>query len=129
MTDELQQIQDFLDEPLSDDPYMTEQRGSMLCVYLSRSGKIFADAQAAYKMALKDEIIDKVLPEMAKANGASFTVQNLLAKSACYDLEHTMTWAERIHKTCVRQLDWSRSVLSKAKEEMRMNQYGGGGNG
>jgi hypothetical protein len=124
---QLQEMQDYLDEPLTDDPYLVEQRGSILCVHLSRSGKIFADLQAEYKKALNEELIKVILPRMAKEAGASFTVQNLLAKSACYEMERLVTWSERIHKTTTRQLDWCRSVMSKNKEEMRMNQYGGGG--
>ena len=120
---ELEQIQLFLEEQLTDDPYMVEQRGASLSVYLARTGKIYADAKADYQRALKSEIIDKILPEMAKAAGASFTVQNLLAKSACYELEHVVNLAERSHKTCVRQLDWCRSVLSKHKEELRQSQH------
>lgn len=123
MLQELQTIQDFLEEPLSDDPYIVEQRGSELSVYMARSGKIFADATAEYKKALNSEIVDVILPQMAKAAGASYTVQNMLAKSACHEKEQVALWAERIHKTCVRQLDWCRSVLSKAKEQMRIDSY------
>ncbi len=110
-------MQGFLEVPLSDDPDMVQQRGAELSVYMARSGKMWADAKAEYHKALRSEIVEKILPEMAKEAGASFSVQNMLAKSACSELEQLSNWAERIHKTCVRQLDWCRSVISRSKRE------------
>ncbi len=122
---ELHDIQAFLEEPLTDDSQMIEARGAELGVLLARTGKMYADAKAEYNKALRSEIM-AILRDTAKQTGASHTAINQLVKAAAHDHQRVVDWTERLHKTCVRQLDWCRSVLSKHKEEMRMNQYGGG---
>lgn len=125
-TEELNEIQAFLEEPLSEDSNMIEARGAQLNIYLARSGKMYADAKAEYNKALQAEIMG-IIREVAQQAGASHTAINQLVKAAAYKEQQLVDYSERIHKTCVRQLDWCRSVMSKHKEEMRMNQYGGGG--
>ena len=125
--EELQMIQEFLEEPLTDDIELVEARGSMLQVYLARSGKIFADSKAEYNKAITSEVME-ILKKAAMGAGASHTAVNTLVKAACSNEQYLVDWSERIHKTTARQLDWCRSVLSKYKAELTMNTYGGGGN-
>ena len=123
---ELQAIQDFLEEPTVDDPDMIIERTNELCQYLARTGKIQADAELEYNKAVSEEVKD-IIRKMVLGLGASHTAANALIKSAGHRQRHVLTWAERLNRTCVHQLDWARTIISKAKEEMRMNQFGGGG--
>ena len=125
MKKELEEIQAFLEEPLSDDPDLIVQRGAALNVYLARTAKIQADAQLAYDKVVTQEIKD-IIKELTIGAGGTATAANALVKAAGRDQKHILVWAERLNRTCVHQIDWARSVLSKMREEMRMNTYGGG---
>jgi len=114
-----------LEEPLSDDPELIVQRGAALNAYLARTAKIQADAQLAYDAVVTEEI-KALIKEMTISAGGTATAANALVKAAGRDQKYILVWAERLNRTCVHQIDWARSVLSKMREEMRMNTYGDG---
>ncbi len=115
---DLQKIQSFLETPLSENPESVLERGNELGVHLARTGKMLADAKAEYNAAITSEVM-AILKSIAQDLNASHTAVNALIKAACKREQYIVDWAERLNKTCARQLDWCRSVLSKAKEEYR----------
>lgn len=123
MERELQEIQDYLEEPLSDVPERVMERGAKLSVYLARAGRMSAQAKALYNKALNEEIM-KIIEKVATQAGVSHTTTNALVKSAAYREQLVYERAEKAYKECVHQLDWCRSVLSYHKEEMRMQHFG-----
>ncbi len=127
MREELKMYQAVLEEELSDDMNEVEAKGAVFCSILARTGKMYADAKKEYNKALTNEIMEMIRELLGGQAFVSHTVTNQLVKAAAHEEQYLVDWAERLHKTCARQLDWCRSVLSKHKEEMRMNQLGGGG--
>ena len=110
------EIQDYLEITCSEDPEECIARGNDLVVYMARSGKMLADAKYHKDQALANSII-RSLGEQA---GAPATVLNKLVDAACKRENLLVNKIERIHRTCIHQVDWLRTVVSKAKEERRV---------
>lgn len=110
------EIQSFLEITCSEDPEECIARGNDLVVYLARSSKMLADAKYHKDKALADSII-RNLGEQA---GAPPSVLNKLVDAACKRENMITNWIERINRTCTHQVDWLRTVVSKAKEERRV---------
>jgi hypothetical protein len=95
------------------------ERGNDLNVFLARSGKMLADAK--YHLDAKTQSV--LIDELRKAGtlaGIPATTINILIKSSCKQENYLVNWLERINRTCVHQLDWLRTCISKAKEEARL---------
>jgi len=123
---ELETMQSFLEIDISDDITEVEERGNKLQVYMARSGKLLADAKSDYNRAMTSEVVN-ILKQYMIGMNASHTAVNTLIKAACHEEQMLVDWIERINRTCTHQLDWCRTLISKYKEEMRMNTFGGGG--
>jgi len=119
---ELTEIQEYLEQVMDNDIELVVERGAMLQVYLARSGFLLAQAKFSLNAARTSEIM-QILKETAKLNNVGSTATNELIKASCKDEQYLVDWVERINKTCTHQLDFLRSVLSKAKEEMRYNYH------
>lgn len=91
LADECEEIQNFLQFPVDDDPPILVSRGNMLSAYLARTGKMLADAKFHY--ACKDK-------------------KDRATESMLVD------WVDRLNNTCGRQLEWCRTLISKNKAEM-----------
>ena len=130
LAEEAAKMQGYLEVTMSDNPQEWQERGSTLCEYMARSGKCLADAK--YHLSSKKKIfILNDLTEQLKAVGYSATTQKELINSACGEEERLVAWLDRINRTCTHQIDFIRSLISREKEEMRMNHVrenvGGGG--
>jgi hypothetical protein len=119
---EAEKIQSFCEVTMSEDMAEAVMRGNDLIVYIARTGKMLADAKHHLNTAKKSDIV-KLIKELSEQK-FSATVQNKLVESVCANEQYLVDWIERINRTCVHQLDWCRSILSKGKEEMRLNVYG-----
>ncbi len=123
---EAKDMQDYLQFQIdSTNINALENRGNELCVYMARSGKMLADA----KLLLNDKRerqLWQLLREFSDSN-VSKTGMNELVKSICKHEQFTVDWIERINRSCTHQFEWCRSLISKAKAEMAMNTFGGGG--
>lgn len=121
--DELRTIDAFLNITMSENAEEAVLRGNDLAVHIARSGKLLADAKYHLNEKMKDEIFETIR-EAAKQAGATATAINALVKSLCRDEQYLVDWCERMNRTATHQLDWCRSVLSKAKTEMQyMSSY------
>ena len=115
LKDEAMTIQKFLEEYVSEDSNQIEARGHVISVYMSRTGKMLADAKYFFDQEMKMHL------ENYKDEPPS--VRKELAAADCYETRYLVNWIERINKTCAHQLDLLRSVLSKQKEEMRLASF------
>lgn len=113
-------IQDFLDITMSDDPAEITQRGNDLAVYISRTGKMLADAKIYKDRRLRSEVF-KQLKQSARSLELPTSVLNELIKASCENENYLVNWIERLNRTATHQLDWCRTLISKAKEEMRLS--------
>ena len=112
------EIDAFLNITCSDDMNEVVERGNTLAVYIARTGKMLADARYHKDQKLKDSII-QTLRDTAKLAGLSITTINKLIDANCERENYLVNWIERLNRSATHQLDWLRTLVSKAKEEMR----------
>ena len=103
-TEELQQIQSYLEIEVSDNPEEYAERIRTLAVYMARSGQMLADAKRLYNEKMHSEMI-QLIRQLANQNGVSMGVQNALAKACGADEQHLVDWCERVNKSCTHQID------------------------
>lgn len=117
--EELITIDGFLNIACSEQIEEVVQRGNDLAVFIARSGKLLADAKYHLNTKMKSEVFD-TLRDTAKQAGATSKATNKIIDSLCADEQYLVDWCERINRTATHQLDWCRTLISKAKEEMRL---------
>jgi hypothetical protein len=117
---ECQAIQDYLEEKVPEDINALAERGNMLSVYLARTGKLMSDSSLHYNLSKSSEV-GKLIEKIIKEAMLSARVQNALVDSISAREQSLVVWTERLHKTIVRQLEWCRTLISKAKEEMKFS--------
>lgn len=115
---ELQQIDSFLNITCSENVEEIVLRGNDLAVYIARSGKLLADAKFHLDVKMRSETME-VIRETARNAKATATAINKIVASLCADEQYTVNWAERTNRSATHQLDWCRTLISKAKEEMK----------
>lgn len=117
---ELTEIDSFLNITCSEQIEEVVLRGNDLAVHIARSGKLLADAKYHLNEKLKDEIFETI-KEAGKQAKATSTAVNGIIKSLCKNEQYMVDWCERVNRTATHQLDWCRTLISKAKEEMRIS--------
>ncbi|HCY40406.1 MAG TPA: hypothetical protein DHV48_03495 [Prolixibacteraceae bacterium] len=122
IADELQVIDAFLNITMSEDIEEAVSRGNDLAAHIARSGKLLADAKYHLNEKMKDDIF-KVLEKTAKQAGATATAINGIVKSLCKDEQYLVDFAERTNRSATHQLEWARTIISKAKAEMALAGY------
>lgn len=118
IVEELKTIDAFLNITISEQIEEAVERGNDLTVYIARSGKLLADARYHLNEKLKDEVFE-TLRMTSKQAGASHTAVNTIIKSLCKEEQYVVDWCERINRACTHELDWCRTLISKAKTEMQ----------
>lgn len=117
-----EKINTFLSlEVHTDDIEVAVERGHELAAYMANTGKALADAKYLKDRAVSNCIIHKM--KDSKAINLPASVLNELIKSETRDASYLVNWIERLDRECVHQLDWLRTIISKAKEEMRLSNY------
>ena len=122
IADELMIIDTFLNITMSEDIEEAVARGNDLAAHIARSGKLLADAKYHLNEKMKDDIF-KVLEKTAKQAGATATAINGIVKSLCKEEQFLVDWSERTNRTATHQLEWARTIISKAKAEMAFAGY------
>lgn len=121
---EAYKIHDYLDVTMGDNPEEAVQRGNDLSAYLARTTKMLADAKYHLNTSSKTDIFD-ILKEAAKQAGATPTAVNRLVKAASKEEQYLVDLIERLNAACTHQIDWCRTLISKAKAEMQYTSRGG----
>lgn len=111
---ELIQIQSFLEETMSEDVNEAVVRGNDLAVYMARSGKLLADAKIHQDRKLRSDIIEQIKSINSMSPSVAVKFVNTLVENESY----LVNWATRLNASCTHQLDWCRTIISKAKAEM-----------
>lgn len=122
IVDELFAIDSFLNITMSEDVTEAVDRGNDLAAHIARTGKLLADAKYHLNEKLKDQVFE-TLERTAKNAGASATAINAIIKSLCKEEQYMVDWAERTNRTATHQLEWCRTLISKAKQEMALSAY------
>lgn len=120
LLDEAQVIQDFLEEPVNEEPNALSEKLSMMCVYMARSGNMLADAKY-----LQDVERDKVFTEYYdEISSMPATIASKLIDSKTSDVNYLVNWLERINRACTHQADSIRTIFSYVKENLKMTRNG-----
>lgn len=115
---EAKEIDAYLNITSSDDMNEVVERGNNLAVYISRTGKMLADAKWHKDQKLKSSVF-QILRDTAKLAGLSVTTINKLIEANCETENYIVNWIDRLNRCATHDLDWCRTLVSKAKEEMR----------
>jgi hypothetical protein len=114
---ELTSIDSFLNITCSEQIEEVVERGNTLAVHIARSGKILADAKYHLDSRMKEEVFE-ALRTTAKQAGATSKAVNAIIDSLCKEERYLVNWSERVNRSATHQLDWARTLISKAKTEM-----------
>lgn len=118
--DEAQVIQDFLEQPVNEEPNALSEKLSMMCVYMARSGNMLADAKY-----LQDVERDKVFTEYYdEISSMPATIASKLIDSKTSEVNYLVNWLERINRACTHQADSIRTIFSYVKENLKMTRNG-----
>lgn len=112
---EAKAIDDYLQITCGDDPNEATQVGNTLVVYLARTGKMLADA----KYWQDDAIKNCTMVEIGMKRNISPTIMKKLIEASTKRENYLVNWIERLNRSCTHKLDWLRTLISKAKEEMK----------
>jgi ElaB/YqjD/DUF883 family membrane-anchored ribosome-binding protein len=124
LKEEAQQIQEFLEIMPSEDGNEAVDRGNELIVHIARTGKMLADAKYHFNQKKSSEVMDTLRKVAKETPHATTKAVNLLVESICREEQFMVDWLERLNRAATHQMEWCRSVVSKAKEEMRLNNVG-----
>lgn len=125
IADELFEIDKFLNLTCSEDAEEATARGNDLAAHIARSGKLLADSKYWMNEKLKEEVFE-TLERAAKNAGATATAINAIVKSLCKEEQYLVDWAGRVNATATHQLEWMRTLISKAKAEMQIGNFNRG---
>lgn len=90
--------------------------------YHARTGYLLAEAKRLLRLKKSDEISNMVRT-IAKEGHLSGKAQNALVDSIAIQENYVVDWADRINSMCVHQIDVIRTLISKEKAEMQMNNF------
>ena len=120
LLDEAQLIQNFLEEPVSEEPNALAEKLSLMCVYMARSGNMLADAKYLQDVE-KDKVFSSYYEEISKMPA---TIAAKFIESRTSDVNYLVNWLERINRTCTHQADSIRTIFSYVKENLKMTRNG-----
>ena len=112
------EIQKDLNLTISDQATEALERGSHLAVQIARTGKMMCDAKYHQDQAKKRSIEGIAQGDRLLSLPAS--VLNKYVDNCCEIENLIYLWCERCHRNCEKQWDWCRTIVSYAKEEMKL---------
>lgn len=112
---ELKIIQSVIDVEMNEDIQEAIDRGNYCSAQLARTGKLLADAKIIRDRKLSSEVVIN----MKKVIALPATTANKYVDALCFDENYLVNWCERVNRSCTHQLDWCRTLISKAKAEMQ----------
>ncbi len=120
INNELKEYQDYLEQRVTDDANEMATRLANLNTILARTGLLLAEAKK-----LRDDKMKSIFQaEFAKLKQLSPTMAKQYAEASCADENYIVNWAERVNRSCVHVGDNMRTIISLAKENMRMTMNG-----
>lgn len=118
---EAKEIYEFMNIPIDDDIVQATEKGNMLAVYINRTGFMLAQAKLLLNQELNCEAV-RIISELV-GQKYSAKIQNALIDSVCKRERYLVDFIEQLNKTAKYQIEWSRSIISKIKEEMKYNNF------
>ncbi|WP_298118065.1 hypothetical protein [Flavobacterium sp.] len=111
---ELKIIQSVIDVEMNEDIQEAIDRGNYCSAQLARTGKLLADAKIIRDRKLSSEVVTN----LKKVVALPASTANKYVDALCFEENYLVNWCERVNRSCTHQLDWCRTLISKAKAEM-----------
>lgn len=111
---ELKVIQSVIEVEMNEDIQEAIDRGNYCAAQLARTGKLLADAKIHRDRKLTSEVVTN----LKKVISLPASTANKYVDAMCFDENYLVNWCERVNRSCTHQLDWCRTLISKAKAEM-----------
>jgi hypothetical protein len=111
---ELKVIQSVIETEMSEDIQEAVDRGNYCAAQLARTGKLLADAKIHRDRKLTSEVV----ANLKKVIALPASTANKYVDAMCFDENYLVNWCERVNRSCTHQVEWCRTLISKAKAEM-----------
>ncbi|MEI6059418.1 MAG: hypothetical protein WCR72_01865 [Bacteroidota bacterium] len=115
--DEIQQYQEFLEIPLSEEVELVILKGNELAVIIARTGYLYADAKRTMNEKMQSEVMESLRRIAKETPLATSRTVNALIDSLCMEERYAVDWIERLNKSATHQLEYCRTLISLAKQE------------
>jgi hypothetical protein len=123
LLEEAKEIQGYCEITVSDNPAEIAERIVALSVYITRTGKMLADAKYHLRWKRKDEAL-ALIRKSDLVRGMSAKVQSVFTDNLCKEAQYLVDWVERLNRAATHQLEAMRTLLSYEKESMRIAKTG-----
>lgn len=110
---ELKIIQSVIEVEMNEEIQEAVDRGNYCSAQIARTSKLLADAKIHRDRKLSSEVITN----LKKVTSLPALTANKFVDSICHDENYLVNWCERVNRACTHQLDWCRTLISKAKAE------------
>lgn len=109
-------VQHFLEQPYdSDNGHAVTERAKSIEGYMATTGKMLADAKYHYNAVFESGFMEAI-----KANVKTPpSTLNKYLDSIAKDYQYLVDWCDRLNRSTTHALDFSRTIISKLKNEMK----------
>jgi len=114
ISQELKIIQSVIEVEMNEDIQEAVDRGNYCAAQIARTGKLLADAKIHRDRKLNSEVV----ANLKKVISLPALTANKFIDALCFDENYLVNWCDRVNRSCTHQLDWCRTLISKAKAEM-----------
>ena len=122
--EELELIQFFAEIHLSEEPEEIVHWCNEALVHLPRTAKLIADSQYHKDRKMRSELTEQI----KLVSGYSPSVANKFVDTLMEEENFLLKHSERLNAALSRKIDFCRTLLSKAKEELKYTQTANYGN-
>jgi len=118
---ELETMQTFLEMPVSEELSLVVERGKDLTVIIARSSYLMAETKRTLNEKLQSEVMMSLREIARETPFATSRTVNALIDSLCREERFIYEWTERINRTATHQIEFIRTLISLAKQELYNN--------
>lgn len=118
---ELETMQAFLEIPITEELSAAVERGNDLTIIIARSGYLIAETKKILNEKMQSEVMEALRNIAKETPYATSRTVNALIDSLCREERYLHEWVERINKTATHQLEYIRTLISLAKQELYNN--------
>lgn len=119
-SEELNNMQQYLEITVSDDPNEISERLSSIAVYMARTGYLLAEA----KMELDQARVSAYSTHIGTFGKLPATVSKMFIESVTDQQNRLVNWVDRLNSACIHQGDILRTLLSFQKENLKLTRTG-----
>ena len=119
-SEELNNMQQYLEITVSDDPNEISERLSSISVYMARTGYLLAEA----KMELDQARVSAYSTHVGTIGKLPATVSKMFIESVTDQQNRLVNWVDRLNSACIHQGDILRTLLSFQKENLKLTRTG-----